>query len=160
MSNNGKTHFNINPVSKSTPFDNSTNGFTAENAQTAIEEAYLTAANASRGPTIAAFDGNGSSGRWLEFYSNNPSNNNPFIIAENSQLIAVSIVTSAASATGTVTIYKNGVSVQTISLAAQKKNSINGLTTLLADLDELSVQVTSGSISRPQVYMFIRTLPS
>lgn len=147
------------PVAKSVPFDNVTNGFTSTETQSAIEEAASTGASASRGPTIAAFDGTGSTGRWLEFYSNNPSNTNPFIVAETSELIAVSIVTSAASATGTVTIYKNGVSIQTISLAAQKKNSISGLLHSLANLDEISLRITSGSISRPQVYMFIRTLP-
>jgi len=147
------------PVSKQIPFDNSINGFTASNAQTAIEEAKTVAANASRGPTIAAFDGSASTGRWLEFYNNNPSDNNPFIVAEPAQLVAVSIVTSAGSATGTVTIYKNGVSLQTISLAAQKKNAVSGLAHNLVSLDELSLQVTSGSITRPQVYLFIRTLP-
>lgn len=148
------------PVSRQVPFDNTSNGFTATNAQTAIEEAYLTAANASRGPTIAAFDGTASTGRWLEFYSNNPSDTNPFILAEPAELIAVSIVTSTATATGTVTIYRNGVAIQTISLTAQKKNSVSGLAHALSTLDEISLRVTSGSISRPQVYLFIRTLPA
>lgn len=160
MSNNGKTHFNISPVSKSTPFDNTSNGFTATDAQTAIEEAKLTAANASRGPTVAGFDGNASTGRWLEFYSNNPSDSNPFIVAENSQLIAVSIVTGAATATGTAAIKRNGTTIQSISLTAQKKNAVDSLALNLVPLDELSIQISSGSISRPTVYMFIRTLPS
>lgn len=149
----------FNAVARQIFFDNSTNGFTSTEAQSAIEEAASTGASASRGPTIAAFDGTGSTGRWLEFYNNNPSNTNPFIVAESSELIAVSIVTSAASATGTVAIYKNGSSIQTISLAAQKKNAISGLAYGFVSLDELSLQVTSGSIARPQVYLFIRTLP-
>lgn len=144
-------------VSSVVPFDNSTNGFTSDNAQSAIEEAKQTAANASRGPTICGFDGNGSSGRWLEFFSNNPSNNNPFIIAENNQLIAVSL-SSSANSTGTITIYKNGVSVQTISLSASQKNAISGLLINFSPLDELSAQVTSGSISRPTLFLFLRTL--
>ena len=152
-------HISISPVSRSVPFDNTSNGFTATEVQSAIEEAYQAAANASRGPTIAGFDGTASTGRWLEFYANNPSDSNPFVLAEPAQLIALSIVTSAASATGTATIYKNGVSLQTISLAAQKKNAVNGLTHNFTTLDEISVQITSGSISRPNVYLFIRTLP-
>ncbi len=159
MSNNGKTHFNISPVARSTPFDNTSNTFISTNVQAAIEEAYQTAANASRGPTVCGFDGSASSGRWLEFYANNPSDASPFIVAEPAELIALSIVTASTSATGTVTIYKNGVSIQTISLTAQKKNAISGLAHLLSTLDEISVQVTSGSISRPTVYIFIRTLP-
>lgn len=146
-------------VSEETPFDNSTNGFTANEVQSAIEEAYQLGANASRGPTICGFDGTASSGRWLEFFANNPSNNSPFILAEDAELIALSVVTASGSSTGTVTIYKNGVSLTTISLTAQKKNAINGLTLSLLELDEISAQVTSGSISRPNLYMFIRTLP-
>jgi hypothetical protein len=148
----------ITPVAKSTPFDNTTNGFTAADVQAAIEEAKTTAANASRGPTNCGFDGSAGTGRWLEFYANNPSNNNPFVIAEPAQLIAVSI-SAASNSTGTVTIFKNGISLQTISLSASRINRIKSLTHSFTDLDEISVQVTSGSISRPVVYMFIRTLP-
>lgn len=146
-------------VAETVPFDNATNGFTSEEVQAAIEEAYQAAANASRGPTVCGFDGTASSGRWLEFYANNPSDDNPFIVAEPAELIAVSIVTAATSATGTVSIFRNGISIQTISLAASKKNAISGLAHSLNTLDEISVKVTSGSIKRPTVYIFIRTLP-
>lgn len=147
------------PVARGVPFDNSTNGFTATETQAAIEEAKLVASNASRGPTVCGFDGNASNGRWLEFYSNNPSNNNPFIVSEPSELVALS-VSASANATGTVTVFKNGISLTTISLSAARKNRIKGLALSLTDLDEISVQITSGSISRPNVYLFIRTLPS
>jgi hypothetical protein len=145
-------------VARSTPFDNSTNGFISTEVQSAIEEVKLTAGLSSRGPTIAGFDGNGAVGRWLEFYQNCPSNTNPFIIAEPAQLEALSIVTSSATATATIRVFKNGVALQDISLAAQKKNRIKGLTWNLTDLDELSVQIVSGSITRPMVYLFVRTL--
>lgn len=144
-------------VAEETPFDNNGNGFTSVEVQSAIEEAYSLGAATSRGPTVCAFDGTGSSGRWLEFYNNNPSNNNPFIVAENNRLIAVSISASSNS-TGTVTIYKNGVSVQTISLSASRKNAISSLSVNFVSLDEISAKVTSGSISRPTLFMFIRTL--
>lgn len=144
-------------VAKGIPFDNRNNEFDSTTVQGAIEEARELAANASRGPTVCGFDGNASSGRWLEFFSNNPSNNNPFIVAEDNQLIALSI-SSAANSTGTVTVYKNGVSVQTISLTASRKNSINGLLINYSVLDEISVQVTSGNISRPTLFLFLRTL--
>jgi hypothetical protein len=79
-------------------------------------------------------------------------------VAESALLIAVSIVTSSASATGRARIYKNGVGIQDITLTAQKKNRVKGLALPLTDLDELSVSIVSGSIARPVVYMFIRTL--
>lgn len=147
----------ITNVAKSIPFDNSTNGFTAQEAQGAIEESKAAAAATSRGPTVCGFDGTASTGRWLEFFSNNPSNNNPFIIAEPNQLIAISISASSNS-TGTITIFKNGIALTTISLTASRKNSVNGLSFNLTSLDELSLRVTSGSIARPTVFMFIRTL--
>lgn len=148
----------ISPVSKSVPFDNTTNGFVSTEAQSAIEEAKSVAASASRGPTTCGFDGNAGTGRWLEFYSNNPSNNNPFIVAEPAEIVSLS-VSAAANSTGTVTIFRNGVSLQTISLSANRKARVKSLAHALTDLDELSVQITSGSISRPVVYLFIRTLP-
>lgn len=153
-----KKLIDISPVSRSIPFDNTTNGFTSTEAQSAIEEAKNTASDASRGPTLCGFDGNAATGRWLEFYANNPSNGNPFIIAEPVELVAVS-VSASTNSTGVITIFKNGVSLQTISLSASRKNRIKGLLHSLTDLDELSVQVTSGSITKPVLYMFIRTLP-
>lgn len=144
------------PVASEVPFSNDTNGFVSTDTQAAVEEAMQLAANSSRGPTICGFDGTGSTGRWLEFFANNPSNNNPFIIAENNRLVAISISASANS-TGTVTVYKNGSSITTISLSGTKKNAVSGLALSLASLDELSLEVTSGSISRPTVFMFIQT---
>jgi len=141
-----------------TPFDNSTNGFVAEETQTAIEEAKTAGASASRGPTTCSFDGTASAGRWLEFSANNPSNTVPFILAEDCELISLSVVTSATSATGNVRIFRNGSAVQNITLTAQKKNAIAGLSIPFVSLDEISVQVTSGSITRATVYLFIRTI--
>jgi hypothetical protein len=43
-------------------------------------------------------------------------------------------------------------------LSASRKNAISGLLIGFAPLDEISVQVTSGSITRPTVFMFIRTV--
>lgn len=149
---------NFSPVAGTIPFDNATNGFTSDDTQAAIEEAYLLGAKASRGPTICGFDGTAATGRWLEFFSNNPSNTVPFILAEDCELIALSIVTSAASATGNARVFQNGIGIQNIALTAQKKNAISGLTLPLNTLDELSVQITSGSITRATVYLFIRTL--
>jgi hypothetical protein len=151
-------HVSSTPVARQTPFDNTGTDLTATQVQAAIEEVYTLAANASRGATICGFDGTASTGRYLEFFSNNPSNGNPFIIAENSELVALTISASSNS-TGTVTIFKNGVALTTISLSSARKEAISGLEFGLVSLDELSVQVTSGSITRPTVSLFIRTLP-
>lgn len=148
------------PVGRTVPFDPTvipSYGFTATDVETAIYEAANLGADASRGGVIGSFDGTASTGRWLEFSANNPSDLNPFIIAEPGQIRSISLVTSAVSATGTVTIFKNGVSIETIALAAAKKSAKTSLFLGLASLDELSMQVTSGSIARPQVTLFIQT---
>lgn len=149
--------FEKNAVAKSVPFDNSANGFTSTESQSAIEEAKQLASKVSRGPTICGFDGKGSTGRWLEFFSNNPSNNNPFIVAENNELIAIS-VSASANSTGTVTIYKNGTAVENITLTAARKNAKSNLLVSYSPLDEISARVTSGTISRPTLFLFLRTL--
>lgn len=148
----------ITPVARQVPYDNTVSGLTADDTNTAIDQAYAQAANASRGTTTCGFDGSASAGRYLEFFANNPSNNNPLIMPEASDLIAISI-SSSANSTGTVTIYRNGVSVATISLAATRKNTVSGLSIPFVPLDELSAAVTSGSITRPTLFLNIRTTP-
>lgn len=148
---------NTTPVAKSVPFDNASNGFVSKESQSAIEEAKQLASKVSRGPAICGFDGNGSTGRWLEFFGNNPSNNSPFIVAENNELVAISISASANS-TGTVTIYKNGTAVENITLTAARKNAKSNLLVSYSPLDEISARVTSGTISRPTLFLFLRTL--
>ncbi len=123
-----------------------------------VDKTLDSLSESSRGGIFCGFDGTGSTGRWLEFFSNNPSNNNPLVIPEASSLRAISISTSAATATGTVTVFKNGVAVETISLAASKTARKKNLNVLFTDLDLISLKVTSGSITRPQVTIFIRTL--
>lgn len=152
-----KSAFNITPVASTVPFNNSANGFTSTDTQAAIEEAKALAANSSRGGLICGHDGASSVGRYLAFYPSNPSNTNPLIIPEPSELVALSISASANS-TGTLTVYRNFVPVTTISLSSSRKNRIQGLEINLTDLDELSVSVTSGSISKPMMTLFIRTI--
>lgn len=98
----------------------------------------------------AGYDGVADTGRWLEFIANNPSNENPFVVAEKANIRALSLTARTAS-TGTVTIYKNGVALDTISLAAAKKNT-KILLYSFTTLDEYSIKPTSGSIDRPQLF--------
>lgn len=148
--------FNITPVSRQVPFDNSTNGFVSSNAQEAIEEAVSLGGEASRGGFVCSFDGNATVGRWLEFSANNPSNTVPLIIAEPGRIRAISLA-SAANSTCTVSLFKNGLSIETLTLSNSRKNNKKNLNHGVTDLDEISVQVTSGSVSRPSFYLFIQT---
>jgi len=144
-------------VARSTPFDNSTNGFVSVETQSAIEEAKTTAANASRGFVSCGFDGNASSGRWLEFATNIASNLTPFIVPEPGVIRAISLGTNGNS-TCTVTLFKNGIAITTLSTSASSANRNKTLNLSVTDLDKLSVQVTSGSCNRPMFYIFIQTL--
>jgi hypothetical protein len=143
----------ISPVARSVPFDNTTNGFTSVEAQGAIEEAKTTA-NGSRYCVMCSFDGTATTNRWLEFSANNPSNNDPFIAPEVGILKSFSLIVSANS-TGSLIVTKNGVTIQTISLAAARKIAVTGLNVAIASLDEIRVMVTSGSFSRPQLATFV-----
>jgi hypothetical protein len=137
-----------------TPFDNSTNGFTAVEVQSAIEEAKQTAVEKSRFAVGFGFDGNASSGRWLETHTNIASNVSGYVVPKASILKEISFA-SSASATITVGVYRNAVQIATIVVSAQKKDYEDENVTLAAG-DEISVKVESGSCSRPNLFIFMR----
>jgi hypothetical protein len=106
-----------------------------------------------------SYSANAGTGRFLEFYPSNSSDTSPFLVVTASTLVAMSIVATASS-TCTVSVYKNGsfvTSIASLSLAAQTANSTITLTTPLAANDTLSVEVTSGSLNKPGVTLYIAT---
>ena len=108
-------------------------------------------------PIVASYSANAGVGRFLEFWSSNPSDSSPFLIVVNSTIVGMSIV-STASSTGTVTIYKNADFVTvlgTLSLTAQTTNSTTALTIPVLAGDRISLQVTSGSVNKPGVALYI-----
>ena len=110
----------ITPVAESVPFDNSTNGFLSDNTQGAIEETSDTAGS-SRYAVIFASSGN-TSAKYLEIFPSVTSDTSPFVIAENSEITSLSI-SAKNSTTCTVEVYINGVSINSLSLTAQKTTS-------------------------------------
>lgn len=155
------------PVALSTPFEPNRNpqyngnagpsGLSSTEVQSAIEEARATApGTASRFVVFGGFDGTATTGRWLEIVANVASNVSGFVIAEPSILKAISIATENNSTTS-VGIYKNGVLLTTISLSAAQKGRVSGLNFSLAELDELSMKVESGSSGKPIVGLFVQT---
>lgn len=60
-----KNYITSTQVATSTPFDNATNGFTATDAQAAIEEAKLSAQGFPRAGIRATSNGGQSNGEWL-----------------------------------------------------------------------------------------------
>lgn len=133
-------------------FDNSENGFQATNLQEAVEEAKTPVI--ARTSIIFGFDGNASSGRWLELNTNAASNVSGFIVPLSGKIKDLSI-SCQSNSTSIATIYKNGNSVTSISLSNSRKGIVNNLNIDLLPLDELSVKISSGSCTRPIVSIFI-----
>lgn len=140
-------------------FDNSTNGFASNNVQSAIEEAKNTAEGKARWLASPGFDGTASVGRYLEFSSNVNSNQSGLVVPRSASLKELSLALNT-SGTITFTIYKwNGsaeTSLTTISTSSSRKSIVTGLDILLNSNDELRVKCTSGSGSRPILYMFFQ----
>ena len=148
----------IYPVAESTPFDNSTNGFVSDNTQAAIEEARSNAISQnSRMAITCGFDGDAKTGRWLEFFPNNRSDELPFIVAELSKITGLTVSTKDAS-TGEISIFVNSVERAVVTLTAESKFSINTLDLGLVQNDEISAQIKSGNLDRVNLYTYIRTL--
>jgi hypothetical protein len=136
------------------PFDNSTNGFVANNAQSAIEEVKQANENIARFLAIAGFDGTASTGRWLEMTKSVPSNGTPFVFPKNGYLTEFSYA-CAASATVTFGVYINAVKViNLVMTASQTGRTVQQIT--VNQLDQMSWKVESGSCSRPIVATFAR----
>jgi hypothetical protein len=100
------------------------------------------------------YQGTAHPDRWLEVVSNNPTDETPFVIAGVRAVRAFSISVDTVT-TGTVTLYRNGSVLDTISLTSSKKNSKLNLNYVLLDQDTLSAKVTSGDLSRPNLAVWL-----
>lgn len=137
-------------------------GINSVETQSAIEEAKNTApGTAARYTAGFAYQG-GASNHWLDNHGL-PSNTNPFIIAETSTLKAISVVVQNNKPTNaTFTIYKNAISLTTITLTNQYKQYVSGLAFALVAGDELSVfAIQNGGapnpLTSPVLHLFIAT---
>lgn len=145
----------VKPVAGSVPFDNGTNGYMATDVQAAIEESQTTAVEKARYTLLAAYNATANNGRWLEWFQSVPTNENPYYPPRRSILTSLSL-TVAGSSTTTITIYKNGVSATTISLTAQTATTVPSINIVYQPTDYLSVQVTSGTCTRPSLFLFFQ----
>ena len=150
-----KGKFEISQVGYSTPFDNDTNGFIAEDVQTAIEEVSNKVTGKPRAIVTLGYQGTANSGRWLDTFDSVSSDDVPFVTAEPATIKALSLVNKNTN-TGTVTVYRNGISVQTISLTAQLYNTLAGLSISLVAGDTVSAQVTTSGFTAPVLYISIQ----
>lgn len=114
------------------------------------------ATSAGNASVLFGFDGSATTGRWLETITNIASNTTGFPIAGSKVIKALSFKgASTTNYTATCVVFKNGVSLDTILLTSQNKNSKLNLNHILSDLDVISVQITSGSVTRPVVAVWL-----
>lgn len=125
------------------------NTFASDNVQDAIVES-IGRSGAARTPFGFYYDANASNGRWLEVNKGVPSNTSPHIMAEDGKLVSATISVKT-NATCTAEVFLNGVSIVTLTLSNSQTSAINNLNIAVAQLDELSVQITSGSCTEPNV---------
>lgn len=119
-----------------------------------FEANFLGGTGGGNGVIGFGFDGNASPTRWLEGFTNVPTNITPHIVAGSKAIRAISFGTSA-NTTSTATIYKNGVALDTIATTGNKKVVKLNLNHLLVNLDELSCAITAGSCTRPVVLLWL-----
>lgn len=131
-------------------------GIESTDVQSAIEEAFSDAIANDRFVLLTHYGGNASTGRYLEWYPQEPSNVSPITFDTSVRLLSVTCQTTAASATCTIGIFDLNVSsvtpVYSFSMVAQKRVSYSGspLTIILAN-SLMAVRVTSGSINTPEM---------
>lgn len=136
-------------------FDNEASGLSSINVQDAIVEA-LDSYSGSYGYS-ACFGSNGTfgSGKWMDTWHNNPSNESPFVVPNTGKIRACSMIASV-STTATLTIYKNGSSITTISVSSGTKKAIEDLDIAVVKEDTISVKITSGSMKNPRLDIFFK----
>lgn len=108
-------------------------------------------------PIICGYGGNAVATRYLEFISGNASNTSPFVAVSNFTVVGLSMGGTSAS-TATVTLYKNGnfsTPLGSLSLSANNNQYNNSLNIPLSTGDLLTVAITSGSINKPMVAIYL-----
>lgn len=144
-------------IAESVPFETNP-PFISDNVQDAIEET-LQLAGSSRYTVTLGKQGNVSNA-YLDRWNQIGSDNVPFVVPEGGSIRSASIAISTAAEAGgeIVTVYKNGISIFTLTILAGEFTAANSsLNILVATLDEISAQVTTGAMTNPVMAIFIQT---
>lgn len=144
-------------VADAIPFDGTAEAYVADNVRDAIIEARNTATGRARYPLAAGYDANANTGRWLEWTKGIPSNTSSIALPRKSLLAELSLSSRGVN-TATVTVFRNGGAVQTISLAAEQTKTLSFLNQTFLVNDRVSIQVTAGSITEPILFMWYEIL--
>ena len=136
-------------------------GLSSNTVQKAIIEAKEDAINNDRYPFEAVYGANASVGRYLEIFPGLASYPDaPFIFPEASVIKQVSLGCVATS-TATIGFFKTTnlvTPVFSVSITAATRFLATGLYHSFLALDELAIQVTSGSINKPFMRIWVNTV--
>jgi hypothetical protein len=138
-------------------FNNSINGFVAVTVQAAIEEAYTHSYSNDRYPVTFQYGGSAGVGRYLECFSSISSDEAPHIFPENGQIKTVTAGATALS-TGVIGFFKTTDLVNpvfTITFTNEKEKVTSGLSYNFNANEELCVRITSGSMHKPYMRVWI-----
>jgi hypothetical protein len=113
-------------VARAVPFDNATNGFTADEVQSAIEEARDTAPGKARATMASIMNGTVGADSWLGHNELVPGDTVPFRIPWNCTLEEVTVSFPTLSVDGAMVFYKNGTGAGQIVFTETFTNVDNG----------------------------------
>lgn len=144
---NGTKLYDVTPVASEIPFDNSTDGFTSDNVQAAIEEI---GASASPGFSFGRSGGLLAS-TWLQVDGGVPSNSAGRFIPINNPVVSLFFCSSDTSSTFTLTLYShdgnavNLTALGTLTITAALGGSTGTISWPTVKGKQLAVRLTSGS---------------
>lgn len=99
--------FNITDTADSVPFDNATNGYTADNVQAAIEEGVTSALETPIYTVVLQHNGTVSNGTFLGYDSLIPGDSTPIIIPRDADFTRFTFSNSNSNADYTLYFRKN-----------------------------------------------------
>jgi len=107
---------------------------------------------------LASYNGNAGSGKYLEFFPGQSSDSSPFPIPEVSYLRTL-ILSSSSNSTGTISLYNNNDLVNPIANISLTNNRYARIdfALLIPQDTQLTAKVSSGSISKPGMVLWIQT---
>lgn len=150
-----------------TPFESEpdrSNGFSSKDVQTAIEEALALAISNDKFLVLSQYNGNGNTGRLLEFYSGIDSEDAPLVFGTGATNV-ISIICSTTGNSSNATLGFYNIAVDPNFLTPLYTLSMNGLKTkkdigtallplfVIPGNALLAIKVDSSSIQKPHMQM-------
>jgi len=107
------------------------------------------------GAITCGYNGNAANGRFLEFHHGCPSDESPLVVPDNNLYLRRLSLSCTATTNCVVTIFKNMVAIDTVTLTAERSKTKKNINIMLDEDDGLAVQVTSGSARNPILQIWL-----